>query len=152
MELNKIVQGVNGKLAGELFTFDMIKEYMDDVIDDINSRLNTAFPTFSSFTHTAYPPDPSNPEAHVYPNYDFFPDAYIRKVVIVGAAYKYYITDEEGIDTARSYGYIYENGLFLMERDYLDQVPEEFVADNSGSIQTGEFGIGEAPYKFNDLW
>ena len=58
----------------------------------------------------------------------FFPDKYIRTVVIPGAAYKFYITDEEGISTATKYEQEYLTNLFYMERDYLPLLPEEYKA------------------------
>lgn len=143
MELAKITQGINDKLAGEMFTYEMLKGFMDDVIDDVNARLNSTFPVFSDFNMQDHPQ---------YPNYNFFPDRYIRQVVIVGAAYRFYITDEEGIDTARTYGYQYEAGLYLMERDHLDQIPEEYQGDTTGSVVLDDLGPSDYPVKFNDLW
>ena len=127
MELNDIVQSVNNKLAGETLTFDEIKIHLDSVIDEINSRLNSTFPSFSEFK--AQESDT---------NYDCFPDKFIRSVVIIGAAYYFYVTDEEGIETAAEYGRQYAQSLFYMERDYLDQVPEEYQAGDVGSLHTPE--------------
>lgn len=126
MDLTKIIQGVNAKLAGEMLNFDMIKVHLDSVIDDINSKLSSCFPSFTEFNSTAYPEQ--------YPNYNFFPDKYIRSVVINGAAYKFFVTDEEGIMTAQQYSYDYRDNLFLMERDYMALVPEEFQVDNEASV------------------
>lgn len=126
MDINKIVASVNRKLAGEILTFSSLSMHLDAVIDDINNQLDSTFPTFSEFTQAAYP--------EKYPNYDFFPDKYIRGTVIVGAAYKFYVTDEEGNASAEQYGYDYREGLFLMLRDYLELVPEEFQAGNTGSV------------------
>lgn len=126
MELSKIVQRVNNKLAGELLTYEMLRDYLDETIDDINARLNSKFPAFSDFNFNDYPN---------YPDYNFFPDNFIRSVVVRGAAYKFFIVDEEGSNVAEQFKYDYLDGLFLMERDYAEQVPEEFQSDNTGSVR-----------------
>ncbi len=131
MVLTQIVKTVNARLAGELLTFSAMVSLLDEVIDDINEKLNSTYPTFTDFTQAAYPDK--------YPNYDFFPDRYIRKVVIYGTAFKFYINDEEGITTAQQYGYDYNDALFMMQRDFLEQVPEEFQANCSGSVVLPSF-------------
>lgn len=124
MERDKIVQAVNDMLAGEMLTYDALKVHLDAVIDDINTSLCAKFPSFTEFTQ-AY---------ESFPNYNFIPDKYIRSVVVVGAAFKFFITDEEGIATAQQYGYTYQNNLFTMTRDYIDYVPEEFQEESTGGI------------------
>lgn len=125
MDLNKIVQLINAKLAGELFTYAELESYMDEVIDDINTRLNAKFPVFSEFNSTEYPQ---------YPNYNFFPDKYIRSVVVCGAASKFYTTDEEGAVSASIYSYEYMERLFNMVRDFSVLVPEEYQAEATGFL------------------
>lgn len=143
MDLTKIVQKVNNKLAGEMLTYDMMKDYLDDVIDDINARLSTNFPVFSDFTLEAYPES--------YPNYSFFPDRYIRSVVTLGAAYKFFVVDEEGLPTAQQFSYDYQDALFIMERDYSDLIPEEFRLDLKASLPTRTTSLSETPFNFHDL-
>lgn len=126
MELARIVQKVNDKLAGEMLTYEMLRNHLDDTIDDINAKLNSNFPVFSDFNFDDHPN---------YPDYNFFPDRFIRSVVIKGAAYKFFIVDEEGSDVAQQFKYDYLDGLFLMERDYAEQVPEEFQSDYTGSVR-----------------
>lgn len=128
MQLTQIVRIINDKLAGENLSYDALKGHMDAVIDDINEKLDSTFPSFTEFTMTAYPA--------CYPNYNFFPDKYIRSVVGFGSAYKFFTTDEEGADVAPKYEQEYYKHLFYMERDYMEQVPEEFQAKNTGSIRT----------------
>ena len=125
-----IVKGINAQLADEQFPYTQLKRYMDAVIDDINDKLNSSFPTFSEV------------EEHGFLNeYNYFPDKYIRSVVIKGAAYKYYIMDEEGMATAEAYQYEYEDALFRMLRDYVDLVPEEYQADRPGAVTTDIEGL-----------
>ena len=143
MDLTKIVQKVNNKLAGEMLTYDMMKDYLDDVIDDINARLSTNFPVFSDFTLEAYP--------DMYPDYAFFPDRYIRSVVTLGAAYKFFVVDEEGLPTAQQFSYEYQDALFIMERDYSDLIPEEFRLDLKASLYTSTTALSETPFDFHDL-
>ena len=115
MKLQDIVAGVNELLAGERHSFAQLKRYLDRTIDDINSQLNSTFPVFSDLDASA-------------DSYAFFPDRYIRTVVWPGAAWYYYTADEEGIMTAPQYQMDLDRGLFLMTRDYFNQVPVEYQA------------------------
>lgn len=126
MRLQDLVRLVNNRLAGEQLTFEQLRAFLDDTIFDINTRLDTKFPLFSEFNNETYPEQ--------YPNYNFFPDQYIRSVVSMGAAYKFYISDEEGIDTAPKYGQEYAKNLFYMERDYINLVPDIWRVDAQGYI------------------
>ena len=124
MQIIDIVSGVNAKLAGETLTFNELKLFLDETIDDINAELNAAFPAISEFQE--------------YEDYDCIPDMYIRSVVIPGAAYKFYVTDEEGISTATQYQYDYVERMFRMKRDYSNQIPEEYQADKRGYLEGPE--------------
>lgn len=126
MTINNIVKGINDELAGELLTYNEVKPFLDQVIDDINAMLDSTFPVFSDFTYESYPDN--------YPDYNFFPDRYVRTVVIKGAAYKFYVMDEEGMPTAQQFNYNYQDNSFRMLRDYLEQVPEEFKANREASV------------------
>ena len=129
MHINQIVRFVNDKLAGENLMFDQLLIHLDSVIDDINTALNSCYPAFSEYTPEMYPK---------YPNYNLFPDSYIRSVVVVGAAYKFYSTDVEGAQVAPEYGYQYRDNLFRMVRDYSMRVPPMFQACNSGMLDSGK--------------
>ena len=120
MYINDIVSGVNAKLAGEQLTFEEMVLFLDETIDDINRELNACYPAFSEVDRSL--------------DYNYFPNKYIRSVVITGAAYKFYVTDEEGIITATQYQYDYLNNLFAMKRDYSASVPEEYLADEKGYL------------------
>ena len=115
MTLTKLIEKINAKIADESLEYEDLELHLDEVIDEINSKLNSTFPAFSD--------DPT------ILNYDAFPDKYIRSVVVPGVAYKFYTTDEEGIATAQTYGSQYAMGLFEMQRDYLEFVPAEYQAD-----------------------
>mgnify|MGYP003289343896 CR=1 FL=1 len=139
----------NEKLAGEMFTYSEVVSYFDLVIDEINADLSSKFPAFTEFTPTLYPGykaelytriengkeiiDEKARDA-VYQNYDFFPDKYLRSVVIPGAAYKWFSVDEEGASTAPLFQAEYEKARFEMVRDYIDLVPYEYQNDISGAI------------------
>ena len=137
MDIGKIVDAINNKLAGELLTYEELEIFMDETIDDINAQLNSKYPAFSEFTAEAYP--------ERYPNYNFFPERYVRTVVIPGSAFKFYAMDEEGGQSAPQYIQDYDQGLFYMLRDYSDQVPEEFKAEYTGSV-TGIPNIANDPH------
>ena len=110
---------VNSRLAGEQLTYSTLKPYLDAVVDEINSKLHSKFKVFSEV---------SNLDTNV--DYNEFPDKYIRTVVAVGAAAKWYIDDEEGIDTAAALLQQYNNNLFVMMRDYGPLVPVDKQADD----------------------
>lgn len=125
MKITQIVGLVNVKLAGETLTYTQMVSYLDDTINDINANLNACFPTFSQL----YPTLITDAE------YNAFPEQYITSVVVIGAALKFYTTDEEGISVAVSYQQEYERGLFYMVRDYSASVPEQYQAVNRGYIE-----------------
>lgn len=120
MKVQDIVAGVNAKLAGETLTYTQMRLFLDEVIDDINAALSANFPTFDNISSSG--------------EYTAFPDRYIRSVVITGAAYKFYVTDEEGNQTAPQYQWDYQDRLFLMKRDYIELVPEEYQEPDHGYI------------------
>ena len=114
MKINAIVNLINRKLAGELLSYYELSGFMDDVIDDINDELGSTFPVFTDIDNTT-------------DEYDFFPDRWIRQVVVYGTAWYFYVMDEEGISNAQTYQQLYFDNLFKMTRDYFDDVPEEYV-------------------------
>lgn len=121
MVVSDIVSGVNAKLAGETLTYNQLRLFLDETIDDINAELNAKFPIFTGLGDGE--------------DYNFFPDKYIRSVVITGAAHKFYVTDEEGIMTAQQYAYDYADRLFTMKRDYTCKVPLEYREDAQGFVE-----------------
>lgn len=127
MIIRAIKDLVNARLAGEQLTYSALLPYLDAVVDEINDKLHAKFKTFTELTRT-----------EVGLEYNEFPDKYIRTVVAVGAAAKWYIDDEEGIETATALVQQYNNNLFVMMRDYGPLVPEDKKADaRSGYLQEG---------------
>ena len=128
MLISNIVNGVNTKLAGETMTFNQLKLFLSETIDDINRELCATYPSFDDLKESD--------------NYNYFPDKYIRSVVIMGAAYKFYETDEEGIVTATQYHYDYMDNLFYMKRDYSCAVPTEYQDADRGYVIGPELRAG----------
>lgn len=116
MTIQEIIKRINGKLAGELLTYSELLPFLDNVIDDINIQLSTCYPVFSEI-----------PEGKT--DYDYFPDMYIRSVVVPGAAWYYFVMDEEGIPTATQFQSDYQLNLFHMHRDMMYHIPEEYQID-----------------------
>ena len=114
MLYSTIVSLISKQLADEIISESEILSYTDRVIDDINAQMNTKFPTFTEVQQA----NPGKPE------YTAIPDKYIRTVVIPGAAFKYYITDEEGSYAAPKYEEDYQQGLFYMLRDFSNHQTE----------------------------
>lgn len=128
MKYNTIIGLISKHLADELVSESEMLSYMDRVIDDINVRLNTVFPTFTEFKESN---SEISPELL---DYIAIPDKYIRTVIVPGAAFKYYTTDEEGSYSAPKYEEDYKQGLFYMERDYSFSVPDEYRAEDQGYV------------------
>lgn len=144
MHLSNIIEAINDKLAGEQLVFDQLRVHLDSVIDDINAQLNSCFPTFTEIYNDC--------QADANPVYACFPDRYIRSVVIPGAAYKFYVTDEEGAQAAPQYRYDYTQALFLMQRDYTMLVPPCYQVDGQGSFVDGDRRPWEPRNKYPDEW
>lgn len=126
MQIKEIVNRINDKLAGELLSYSQLKQYLDSTIDDINTQLNSKYPAFSDL-------DGNTTE------YTAFPDRFIRQVVIPGAAWYYYVADEEGTPTAQQYAQDYQRGLTIMLRDMIYGVPLEYQVDTMQGSATFAF-------------
>lgn len=126
MLIRDLVRLTNTYLAGEQLVYQKLVPFYDAVIDDINNRLSSTYPSFSSLdlkeldTNTA--------------EYSFFPDQYLRSVVALGAAHKFYEMDEEGVTYDMAYEQDYETNLFYMTRDHLDHVPRIYQSDTTGGV------------------
>jgi hypothetical protein len=113
MLLTDITKQVNATLAGEMLTYQELRPYLDKVIDKINTELDSCFPVFADLPNYTT-------------EYSYFPDKYIRTVVVPGAAWHYYVMDEEGASAAPQFQMDYREGMFYMLRDYVEQVPVEY--------------------------
>lgn len=120
MNYNDIVTLINKKIPSEQLNLDRMLSFMDEVIDDINAQLGACFPTFTEVKNNAKEEVTTNEWI-----YNYFPDRYIRTVVVTGAAAKWYTADEEGIETATTYIRDYDRALFIMLRDF----SYEFMVD-----------------------
>lgn len=134
MLVSQIVKLINQHLGDELCSPAELLSHMDRVVDDINTRLNAKFPTVSDMIAAA--------GGATDPDYNVFPDKYIRSVLVTGAAYKYYVTDEEGNNTAQQYAVDYQQNLFYMERDYSFSIPEIYREDNQGFVNNADKEVG----------
>lgn len=140
MEIAKICKLVNQSLACEMLRQDELMLYMDKVIDDINSQLNSNYPTFSEYTSEFFPD---------YPNYNVFPEKYIRSVVVPGAAYNFYKVDEEGNSTAPLFRQEYQTNLFYMVRDMMESVPPRFQGRCQGYVESDSETLN---FEMRTLW
>ena len=127
MLLTQVQKLFNEALAGETLSYKEMLPHLDAAIDSINTKLNTTYPVFSDV-----------PYGDADSAYAFFPDKYIRMVVIPGAAWHFYVMDEEGLQTAPQYQQDFENGKFIMQRDMLYKIPEEFQDDDHAGFVVGD--------------
>lgn len=122
MLLTELRTLINMKLAGERLSYPEMRPLLDEVIDDINQELNTIYPAFSELPNDA-------------DKYQYFPERYMRSVVVVGVAHKFYVQDEEGVSNASEFEARYIKNLFLFCRDYRSSVPDEYKeSTNAGKI------------------
>lgn len=147
MKVIDIVKLSNKYLSGEQLTYNKLLPFLDEVIDDINSTLNATYPSFSSEC------PPENLAADRTTAYTCFPDNYIRSVVCIGAASKFYTMDEEGIVAAEGYEMKYQENLFYMLRDFVDHVPRFYQSDSIGGFHHAEemTAKNHLPYDFK-IW
>lgn len=134
MLITNICNAINQALAGEVLTKNELTPHIDYAIDTINATLNSCFPALSELDT-------------LVTDYNYFPSNYIRLVVVPGAAWHFYVNDEEGMQTATQYQTEFEKGLFLMLRDYATQVPElyQVTAVTQGSIKGNDdnYAVGD---------
>ena len=128
MLITQIQKLFNEALAGETLSIKEMLPHLDAAIDGINAKLNTTYPVFSEIENY-------NDSSTVY---NYFPDKYIRMVVIPGAAWHFYVMDEEGLQTAPQYQQDFENGKFVMQRDMLYKIPEEYQDDDQQGFIVGD--------------
>lgn len=127
MLLTRVQKLFNEALAGETLSYKEMLPHLDAAIDGINTTLNTIYPVFSDV-----------PNDSVDAEYNFFPDKYIRMAVIPGAAWHFYVMDEEGLQTAPQYQADFERGKFVMQRDMLYKIPEEYMDDDHAGFVVGD--------------
>lgn len=146
MKFSTLMTLISKRLADELVSEGEMLSYIDSVVDDINSQLNATFPTFTEY-------QANNPGVTVEVlNYTAIPDKYIRTVVVPGAAFKYYTTDEEGSYAAPKYEEEYKQGLFYMLRDYSFKIPARYQADDQGFIDIEDSDEGLTAPDVGGLW
>jgi hypothetical protein len=136
MLIGNIIKLVNHKLANALLAPTDLYMHMDAVIDDINTQLSTCFPTFSDVIKRNGGVNGAD--------YTAIPDKYIRSVVVVGTAVKYYEVDEEGNPSAQNFAMDYQQQLFYMVRDFSFSIPKCYRDDNRGMVALSDKDI-EAP-------
>lgn len=135
-----IVKQFNVLLAGDNLPLREVLPHLDYSIDRINETLNTKYPTFSEWL------DILDEDGNKHTCYNLFDNRYIRQVVLKGAAWHYYVTDEEGLATAPQYQQDFENALFIMQRDMLYNIPDEYQASiEQGTVRAARdhWNLGE---------
>lgn len=139
MLISNIVKKVNSLLAGEQLSREQMLVSLDMAIDKINSKLSSKFPVLSDL------------EAGTLV-YEAFPEKYIRTVMCPGAAYFFYLMDEEGSPAAQAYGEMFQEGLFFMLRDYMSSIPLEYQeADTQGSVLMNLTGAEDNMFALTDI-
>ena len=142
MRYNKIIDLVSKHLGDDLVTTAELMSFIDRTIDDINTQLDANFPTFTE-SEEGVPNDVRD--------YTAIPDKYIRTVIVPGAAFKYYVTDEEGNQAATKYEEDYRQGLFYMLRDYSSQIPAEYRGEDGGGVSISTDHTLDVPYR-GGMW
>ena len=136
MELSKLIDRCNrGKIASDYLRAPEIYYYMDDVILDLNERLQANFPLVSLYNEFVADWNVKYPETPlVNTNYNVVPDMILSRVMPVGVARYFFMKDEEGEVVASDYFREYERALAATVRDYIDRVPTVFRNEEGGFI------------------
>lgn len=132
MKLVDIQHLMNEALAGEMLSFREMLPHLNYAIDEINTNLNTIYPEFKI---------EEGPQ-----EYNHFDDRYIRMVVIPGAAWHFYVADEEGMQTAPQYQIEFQKGLFFMLRDTVHNIPAQYKAHIHQGSTSSDFARGDRGY------
>ena len=91
----EIKKELNVLLNGELLPWRQLVGHLNYAIDEINTALNTCFPTINA----------ESTANDLGQEYTAIPDKYIRDVVLPGAAHHYYMVDDE-VNTSQKDFYI----------------------------------------------
>lgn len=111
--------------------------YMDIVIDDINDRMQTAFPVFSEWPLFVEAWNANHPDDLLDPAYySAIPRNYLRSVVAPGTAVNFFTSDEEGEQVAGKNYFAYERNISKMVSDYMELVPDIYIGNTAGYITT----------------
>lgn len=150
--MDMVIDDINDRLNAKFPTFtewkDFVHHWNDMVLSSPMMCKHKPYPkhVHPNQTHYHEPekvipiPEPTKPMPEpLYPLrdetvYDAFPDKYLRSVVALGVAVKFYTRDEEGEQVALDYQNRYEAALFKMTRDYHNQVPPYFQDNEGGYI------------------
>lgn len=124
----EIKKELNVLLNGELLPWRQLVGHLNYAIDEINTALNTCFPTISA----------DSTANDLGQEYTAIPDKYIRSVVLPGAAHHYYMVDDEGTTSELDFARQFEAGKFYMLRDFSYNIPAEYrVQDNADGSFAG---------------
>lgn len=125
-----IVKRINEKMFEGLYSYEDMKYELDDAIILINNTMHSKFPFMSEFFE-------ATPEG----NYDFFPEEYIRSVVIEYVVSALYRREGEFSNEFNTAVGAYNRGLEVMFRDHYHRVPEEYLDQEVGVIAMNPFEV-----------
>ena len=140
MTRDQIVGRINQKMYEGLYTFEDIKYDLDDAIIVINNTLNTKFPMIS---------DKLTEPSSEYVYYDeeeekdkpIFPDKYMNTVVVEFVVAALFRREGEFGNEFNTATGAHERAISAMFRDYFDQVPEEFIDDETGVMPINPYQV-----------
>lgn len=127
MTAEQIKQEVNQSLAGEMMSWKMMLPHLNWALDNINSTLCTKYPALTRDSE----------------GLTKIPDKYIRNCLIPGAVHHYYMVDDEGATGETDFLNQFNQGLFLMQRDFSMLIlDEDFDETIMGSVPNVDFPGG----------
>lgn len=115
MQIYKIVEHVNRQMDDEMYVWFDIEYIAQKVLDEINDRLSSNFPEIEGFGEDEGA------------DYNFFPNRWIRGVLIPGIIYELLVVQDEFENLSFQRLREKQEGLEKMFRDYT--VPEEYQLD-----------------------
>lgn len=132
MTRNEIVARINEKMDGEMYTFDQIKDDLDDAIITINNMMHTRYPYMSDVLTTPQSRYVYIGEDNLY--HHIFPDQYIRSVVVEFVISQLYRRQGEFANEFNTAQGAFTRNLEVMFRDLYNKVPEQYIDDSTGMI------------------
>lgn len=134
MELtkNNIVNWINKRVVSYRVSWDDIVDYLDMAIDEINSYMSTKYPHVSLVLNEYAPTEKTYSYRAGGIDVEFFPGKYFTSIVMPYAITQILTTDEEFTMIYSKYMSQYQENLFVMARDEMNNIPYQFISAPKG--------------------
>lgn len=132
MTKNNIVNWINKRVVSYRVSWDDIADYLDMAIDEINSYMSTKYPHVTAVLDEFAPEDKTYSFRASGTEIPFFPEKYFTSIVLPYAITQILTTDEEFTMIYSKYMSQYQESLFIMARDEMNNIPQQFIMAPKG--------------------